>query len=121
MVPPDAYPFKAFQQEFAEAVAQRSANDDAFADAFEVVTGVWNHFPHDDLGMSPMERMREETTAGQGLSPDDIERMLSDEGADDRMWEAVDVRLALLSDVAQGHLEQHLRLIEGPRKMRRLL
>lgn len=117
MVSPKKYPFKEFQLAFADQVARQSLNEEAFTDAFEVVTGVWNHFPHDDLGMSPIEKMRAEVDAG--APPIDYgalsEELTSDEGAE-RMHTAVDKRLAFLSEIAESYLEEYLPSVGGTKK-----
>lgn len=117
MVSPKTYPFKEFQRTFADAVARQSSNDEAFTDAFEIVTGVWNHFPHDDLGMSPIERMRADIADGAPPIDYDVLRdeLTSPEGVE-RMHEAVDKRLAFLSEVAQSYLEQRLPDVGGTKK-----
>ncbi|MEK7086424.1 MAG: hypothetical protein AAB951_01395 [Patescibacteria group bacterium] len=117
MVSPDSYPFKEFQQAFIEHVARLCANDEAFTDAFEIVTGVWNHFPHDDLGMSPIERMRADVAAGAPPIDYDAlrEDLTSDEGVE-RMHVAVDKRLEFLSEVAQSYLEHYLPSVGGTKK-----
>lgn len=117
MVSPKTYPFKELQQAFADAVARQSSNDDAFTDAFEIVTGVWNHFPHDDLGMSPIERMRADIASGTPPIDYDALRdeLMSEHGAE-RVLEAIDKRLAFLSEVAQSYLEQYLPDVGGTKK-----
>lgn len=117
MVPRDKYPFKEFQQAFADTVARYSGNDEAFTDAFEIVTGVWNHFPHDDLGMSPVERMRADVAAGEpAIDYDALREDLTGDARIEKMHQATDVRLEFLSDVAQAHLWRHLRAIGGTKK-----
>jgi hypothetical protein len=117
MVPSHAYPFKKFQQDFAEAVARHSGNDEAFNDAFEIVTGVWNYFPHQDLGMSPVELIRKEVAEG-GEMPDyeairDAE--LSPE-QQEQMFKETDQILIFLSEVAESHLIKHLQRIGCTKK-----
>ena len=117
MNPRDKYPFKLFQKQFADTVARHSGNDEAFVDAFEIVTGVWNHFPHDDLGMSPVERMRLDVAAGDTAPDyDALQEEITSPVRAEKILKAIDVRLAFLSDVAHAYLERHLRSIGGTKK-----
>ncbi len=117
MTPRDSYPFKKFQQAFADTAARHSGNGEAFADAFEIVTSVWNYFPHDDIGMSPVERLRAEVAAGQPpIDYDALREELTSPERGERMLKAIDERLGFLSEVAQAHLERHLRAIGGTKK-----
>ncbi len=117
MISPEAYPFKEFQLAFTDTVARQSLTEEAFMDAFEIVTGVWNHFPHDNLGMSPVERMRADVAAGAPPIDYDAlcEDLTSDEGIE-RMHVAVDKRLEFLSEVAQSYLEHYLPSVGGTKK-----
>lgn len=117
MVSPKEYPFKEFQQAFADAVARQSGNEEAFTDAFEIVTGVWNHFPHNDLGMSPIERMRADVAAGEPpIDYDALHEELVGSKSVERMHTAIDKRLEFLSEVAQSYLEQYLPDVNGTKK-----
>ncbi len=117
MVSPRSYPFKDFQSAFADFIARHSGNEDTFIDAFEIMTGVWNHFPHDDLGMSPVEKMREEVAAG--APPIDYDALLEEENSpenEERIQKAIDQRLQFLSEVAEENLLYFLRTIGGTKK-----
>ena len=117
MVRPEKYPFKDFQQTFAETVARQSLTEEAFTDAFEIMTGVWNHFPHDDLGMSPVEKMRAEVADGAPpIDYDALQKELTSDEGIERMHAAIDERLTFLSDVAQSYLEEYLPDVGGTKK-----
>jgi len=117
MTSPTKYPFKEFQGVFTDYVARHSGNEEVFTDAFEIVTGVWNHFPHDDLGMSPVEMMRKDVAEGQApIDYDALREKLTSEHGDERMFKAVDQRLDFLSDIARSHLEHYMPSIGGTKK-----
>ncbi len=57
----DGSPYNIFRNELLLAVTSTLKGDSDLQDILEILTGVWNHFPHSDLdGLSPMEKMRTE-------------------------------------------------------------
>lgn len=117
MVPHDNYPFKEFQRQFADVVARHSGNDAAFTDAFEVVTAVWNYFPHDDLGKAPVEALRDDIAQGRDGGLDQMHQLIDDPDAfDEDVLVDIDDALQILSDVSETGLKQHLRAIGGTAK-----
>lgn len=60
--------YKQFRDRLLGYVANAVDDVTALQEVMEVVTGVWNHFPHDDLGgLSPVEKMREAYPSGTDM------------------------------------------------------
>lgn len=67
----DGSPYEKFKGDLLHVVASNSKEEHDLDDALQILTGVWNHFPHDDLdGLSPIEKMRDESVDSKKSSND---------------------------------------------------
>lgn len=67
----DGSPYEKFKDDLFSTVASTIEKEDGLNDVLEILTGVWNHFPHDDLGgLSPIEKMRAEPPSSDMVSID---------------------------------------------------
>lgn len=110
----DGSPYETFKKELLDAVASSSKKEEYEpGEILEILTGVWNHFPHKDLdGLSPIEKMRSEYTAS------DAERMLDDlDSIDIETYEEhIDREILLLSDTVAKNFLEHLKKIGFDKK-----
>ncbi|MDD2935487.1 MAG: hypothetical protein PHX25_03385 [Candidatus Pacebacteria bacterium] len=57
----DNSPYEIFKEDLFNTIILTVKKKAEIQDIFEILTGVWNHFPHSDLnGLSPIEKIRNE-------------------------------------------------------------
>ncbi len=100
------YPFKKFQNDVCDVLIHKQLPNNILTTNLQILGAVWNYFPHKDLGMSPIEAIREEksktiTTNENGDATIDL----------DAYFNAVDEKLEYLAEVSEKTLARHLEKI----------
>ena len=58
MVPPSQYPYRKLQTALIDTLSRSELSIDDLNEALSIISAVWNYFPHDDMGTSPIEKVR---------------------------------------------------------------
>ena len=101
MVPRSLYPYRKLQTEFIDALSRLAISNDDVNEALSIMSAVWNYFPHTDMGTSPIEKVREQTSTDN--EPFDAESLTT------LMTGAIDHLIPLFSKTTRGLLEVHMK------------
>ncbi len=108
------YPFILLQNEFVEHLSGQNMLPELFDKALGLFSSVWNYFPHKDLGMSPVEKIRQDGAASKTLEK---EIAALGQGGEDALFESVfvsaDKTLVEFSDIVTKELRKALKHIGG--------
>lgn len=99
-------PYARMQGEIIDLISHQCTEDnEEINDAFEVLTGIWNYFPHDSLdGLAPIEKMMENKNSKHNI----ILQSINDSDTES-YWTLIDKEVLAFSGTAENNLYEYMK------------
>lgn len=109
--PTQNYPFIELQGALLNHLTTLNMLPELFDKAVGLFASVWNYFPHKDLGMSPVEKMREDT--GSKIITNELENLSNEEVLFESVFSSADKTLTELAEATKKQTLAHIAAIGG--------